>query len=72
MSGLNGDRGHIPVIDISGSAPEEQVAKELVEAATTYGFVYIKNEGKDIPVKAISNAFALVRYSLPNSLNVIS
>ncbi|RFU34995.1 hypothetical protein B7463_g1398, partial [Scytalidium lignicola] len=58
-SSVSGDRGRIPVIDISGSAPEAQVAKDLVEAAATYGFVYVKNEGKDIPVDAINNAFKL-------------
>lgn len=52
--------GLIPVIDISGSTPEDEVADQLVEAATKYGFVYIKNEGKDIPVKAIDNLFDLV------------
>lgn len=50
----------IPIIDISGVLPEIEVAKQLVDAATTYGFVYIKNEGKDIPVEVIDNIFALV------------
>lgn len=53
----------IPVIDISASGDEEQakVAKELVEAAVEHGFVYIKNQGKDIPVESVENAFELVR-----------
>ena len=55
-------KGQIPVIDISGSRPETEVAKELVDAAATYGFVYIKNEGKDIPVEVINDVFQLVRY----------
>jgi isopenicillin N synthase-like dioxygenase len=46
----------IPVIDISGE-DQEQVAKDLVEAAIEHGFIYIKNTGKDIPVDAIDNAF---------------
>jgi len=50
----------IPVIDISGHALEAHVAKELVDAATTFGFVYIKNEGKEIPLEVIDRAFAQV------------
>jgi len=57
----NGHTGQIPVIDISGSQPESEVAKELVDAAATYGFVYVKNEGKDISVKDIDRTFELVR-----------
>lgn len=54
----------IPVIDISAAGEEEQakVAKELVEAAVEHGFVYIKNQGKDIPVESVENAFELVRF----------
>lgn len=52
--------GQIPVIDISGTTPKAEVAKQLVDAATTYGFVYIKNQGKDIPVEAMDNTFSLV------------
>ncbi|TVY39406.1 UPF0676 protein [Lachnellula subtilissima] len=55
----NSSAGRIPVIDISGTTPEVEVAKQLVDAATTYGFVYIKNQGKDIPVEAIDNTFSL-------------
>jgi isopenicillin N synthase-like dioxygenase len=58
MAATNGKTGQIPVIDLSGS--EETVAKELVDAAATYGFVYIKSLGNDIPVEAIDSIFALV------------
>lgn len=53
----------IPVIDISATDEEEQakVARELVEAAVEHGFVYIKNQGADIPVESVENAFDLVR-----------
>jgi len=62
MSTTNGATGaQIPVIDISGDAPESEVAKALVDAAATYGFVYIKNQGKDIPVEAIDRTFELSR-----------
>lgn len=50
----------LPVVDISGSSPEAEIAKELVEAASRYGFVYIKSLGRDIPVEAIDNIFSLV------------
>lgn len=60
MATTNESTGLIPVIDISGPTPENEIADQLVEAATKYGFVYIKNEGKDIPVAAIDNLFDLV------------
>ena len=51
----------IPVIDISDDSQDQaQVAKELVEAAIEHGFIYIKNTGKDIPVKDVDAAFQLV------------
>lgn len=54
----------IPVIDISGDLPESQVAQEIVDAAIKYGFVYVKNLGKDIPVDLIDRTFDLVRILL--------
>jgi isopenicillin N synthase-like dioxygenase len=61
MVTTNGQGGQIPVIDVSGTTPEVEVAKQLVDAASTYGFVYIKNEGKDIPVETIDGLFELVK-----------
>lgn len=58
MAATNGTTDQIPVIDLSG--PEGTVAKELVHAAATYGFVYIKSLGKDIPLESIDGTFALV------------
>ncbi|QSZ36908.1 hypothetical protein DSL72_008998 [Monilinia vaccinii-corymbosi] len=55
------DEGKIPVIDISGSVPEAEVAKQLVDAAAAFGFVFIRNLGKDIPVHAIERTFELSR-----------
>jgi hypothetical protein len=60
MASPNTDAGQIPVINLSGSLHESQVAKELVDAAATYGFVYIKNQGKDIPVDVVDGIFDLV------------
>ena len=54
--------GLIPVIDISGSAPEYDVAEQLVNAAARHGFLYIKNEGKDIPIDAIENMFEIAGF----------
>jgi isopenicillin N synthase-like dioxygenase len=51
----------IPIIDISAEgADEAQVARALVDAAAEFGFVYIKNTGKAIPVEQIENAFNIV------------
>jgi len=49
----------LPVIDLS-APDQEQVARDLVEAAVEHGFVYIKNTGEDIPVDAVDTAFRLV------------
>lgn len=51
----------IPVIDLSGGQSEAEVGKALVDAASTYGFVYVKNEGKDIPIAAVDRMFDLVK-----------
>lgn len=50
----------IPIIDISAEGADQiQVAKALVDAAAEYGFVYIKNAGKDIWVEQVENAFSV-------------
>jgi hypothetical protein len=58
MAAKNGTTDQIPVIDLSG--PDEILAKELVHAAATFGFVYVKSLGKDIPLESIDSTFALV------------
>jgi isopenicillin N synthase-like dioxygenase len=63
MASTNGHTGQIPVIDLSGPLPEPQIAKDIVDAAATYGFVYVKNQGKDIPVEVIDGIFDLVSRS---------
>jgi isopenicillin N synthase-like dioxygenase len=50
----------IPVIDISGDLPEAEVGKAMVDAAANFGFVYVKNQGRDIPVATIDRMFDLV------------
>lgn len=49
----------IPVVDIAG-VDETKVAEELINAAATQGFVYIKNLGSHIPVSTIDETFELV------------
>jgi hypothetical protein len=53
----------IPVVDISGSDSEESIANQLVNAAALHGFVYIKNLGREVPIKDIDHAFNLVGWS---------
>lgn len=62
----------IPVVDISDERNQQEVARELVDAAIEHGFVYIKNTGKDIPVEAIDEAFEIVCYDQESHLSVIS
>jgi hypothetical protein len=48
----------IPVIDISHPSPE--VANQVLDAASTHGFLFIKNDGITIPPKDIDDMFDLV------------
>jgi isopenicillin N synthase-like dioxygenase len=48
----------IPVIDIS--KPSQQVAQQVLDAASTHGFLYIKNDGVTIPPQDIDDMFKLV------------
>ena len=48
----------IPVVNIS--RPTSEVGAALVEAAATYGFVFIENEGSDVPVEMCEQMFSLV------------
>jgi isopenicillin N synthase-like dioxygenase len=55
------EAANIPVIDISAEdGDQKKIARELVEAAVTHGFIYIKNTGKDIPADAVEAAFNMV------------
>ncbi len=51
---------YIPVVDISGAGSEETIAGQLFDAATVHGFVYIRDLGREIPIKDIDRAFYLV------------
>lgn len=50
----------IPIIDISGGGDQAQVARDLVDAAVEYGFIYIKSTGIDFPVDVLEDAFDMV------------
>ncbi|PSN65989.1 Clavaminate synthase-like protein [Corynespora cassiicola Philippines] len=47
----------IPVIDISDSSPE--TSQKVLDAASTHGFLFIKNDGVTIPPKNITEMFDL-------------
>ncbi|RKF55461.1 UPF0676 protein [Golovinomyces cichoracearum] len=51
----------IPVIDLSSGTTEFQLAKQLVDAASSYGFAYIRNFQEFIPADAIEKLFELSR-----------
>ncbi|KAJ2989786.1 hypothetical protein NUW58_g3293 [Xylaria curta] len=52
----------IPVIDISESQGDQaRIAKELVDAAAEYGFVYIRNTGEDISLAQVEHAFSTAK-----------
>ncbi|KAF2087817.1 Clavaminate synthase-like protein [Saccharata proteae CBS 121410] len=55
------DTANIPVIDVAN--PSTEVAKELLNAASTHGFVFISNDSDDagIPPKDIQGMFELSR-----------
>lgn len=49
----------VPIIDLEG--PEDDVARQLVDAAEEHGFIYIKNTGRNITASEIDEVFELVR-----------
>jgi hypothetical protein len=61
MGSANDTDINIPVIDIS--SPSLDVAKDILEAASTYGFVFVKNHEVGIPPEDIQGMFDLV-YSI--------
>jgi len=51
----------IPVIDLAATGKSEQeVAKELCDAAIEHGFIYIRSDGVDVSVEAVDKAFEIV------------
>jgi hypothetical protein len=60
----------IPVIDISN--PSLSVAQEVLDAACTHGFLFIKNDGSTIPQADIDEMFNLVSKPYQLTLYVLS
>jgi hypothetical protein len=56
---MNRNDSQIPVIDISNG--NDQTAHDLVDAATRYGFVFIKSKGLGFSVEIVDRMFELVR-----------
>jgi isopenicillin N synthase-like dioxygenase len=52
-------KSEIPIIDISEPSPT--VAQQVLDAACTHGFLFIKNDGSTIPQADIDEMFNLVR-----------
>jgi hypothetical protein len=67
MSSSVSNDAEIPVIDISDPTPE--VAQQVLHAASTHGFLFIKNDGVTIPPADIDEMFGLVCTQLPNRNN---
>ncbi|KAM0363729.1 hypothetical protein ACHAP4_000585 [Fusarium culmorum] len=60
--GIDQRTANIPLIDISApDADQEEIARQLVDAAEEHGFIYIRNLGRDIQAKDVDGAFDLVR-----------
>lgn len=49
----------LPVIDIS-NPNDPAVGKEMLDAATNYGFFYVNSKGSDFAVADVKKAFGLV------------
>lgn len=62
---------NIPIIDISAQdVSQEDIARQLVNAAEEHGFIYIRNLNNDIPAAEIDGAFQLVRLSSSHHLDI--
>lgn len=58
MPPLDSHEMKIPVIDISN--PNDDVARQILDAASTHGFLFIKNDGVTISPQDIDDMFKLV------------
>jgi len=59
----------IPVIDVS--SPSDNVARQVLDAASTHGFLFIKNDGVAISPKDIDDMFKLVSPQQPKVKHLI-
>jgi isopenicillin N synthase-like dioxygenase len=58
MSPSDRQQDAIPVIDIS--SPSDDIAQQVLDAASTHGFLYIKSDGVTIRPQDIDDMFTLV------------
>ena len=58
MDDAHGEKDHLPIIDISQATPE--TGDQLVEAASKWGFLYIRNQGLGFDTEIIDRIFELV------------
>ena len=65
MSHSETENTNIPVIDISN--PSDEVARQVLDAASTHGFLFIKNDGVTIPPQDIDDMFELVSAATSHS-----
>lgn len=56
------DTIELPIIDLAKDK-DEATADELVKAAATHGFIYIKNNGVEIKPSNLDGVFELVCWS---------
>ncbi|EON70013.1 hypothetical protein W97_09279 [Coniosporium apollinis CBS 100218] len=68
MATANGDKLDLPVIDISSA--DSGVAKQILDAASRYGFVFVSNENNAFDQADIQRMFGLSRdfFSLPTDV----
>lgn len=69
MGSISDTQAQIPVIDIS-DANSQNAPKQLLDAATRFGFVFIKNNEGGIAPKLVSNLFDLSKefFALPTEV----
>lgn len=58
MAAVEQPQHTIPVIDIS--TPSDKVAQQVLDAACSHGFLFIKNDGVTVPSEDITDMFTLV------------
>ena len=59
MEHTSGENEHLPIIDLSQIGPE--TGDRLVEAASKWGFLYIRNQGLGFDTAVMDRIFGLVR-----------
>ena len=62
MAGNSGAVVDLPIIDVSSS--DMQAAKDIVNAASTYGFVFVKGYESLISESNIGDMFSLVSWAI--------